>query len=78
MRNRLGEKVTRLAFSKAREPLYLVILMAFALILFSIRKRLNDSQFAECELTIRDVSLIGEAIREAAIGFLGARIEYQS
>jgi cyclic-di-AMP phosphodiesterase PgpH len=52
--------------------------MAFALILFSIRKRLNDGQFAECELTIRDVSLVGEAIREAAIGFLGARIEYQS
>ena len=67
-----------MAFSKARGPLYLVILMAFALILFSIRKRLNDGQFAECELTIRDVSLVGEAIREAAISFLGARIEYQS
>jgi cyclic-di-AMP phosphodiesterase PgpH len=44
----------------------------------TIKKKLDDSQFAECELTMRDISLVGEAIREAVIGFLGPRIEYPS
>jgi cyclic-di-AMP phosphodiesterase PgpH len=44
----------------------------------TIKKKLDDGQFAECELTMHDISLVGEAIREAVIGFLGPRIEYPS
>jgi cyclic-di-AMP phosphodiesterase PgpH len=44
----------------------------------TIRTKIEDGQFDECELTMRDISLIGEEIREALIGFLGSRIEYPS
>ena len=40
------------------------------------RRKLEDGQFDECELTMRDIHEAGEAIREALIGFLGPRIEY--
>ncbi len=42
----------------------------------TIKQKLDDGQFDECELTMREIHEIGEAIREALIGFLGPRIEY--
>src|SRR5215212_3012625 len=42
----------------------------------TIRRKLEDGQFDECELTMRDIDEVGTAIREALIGFLGPRIEY--
>lgn len=42
----------------------------------TIRKKIEDGQFDECELTMREIHAVGEAIREALIGFLGPRIEY--
>ena len=42
----------------------------------TIRKKIEDGQFDECELTMREIHEVGEAIREALIGFLGPRIEY--
>ena len=42
----------------------------------TIKKKLEDGQFDECELTMHDIHEAGEAIREALIGFLGPRIEY--
>src|SRR5918992_3055872 len=42
----------------------------------TIRRKLEDGQFDECELTMREIHEAGEAIREALIGFLGPRIEY--
>jgi cyclic-di-AMP phosphodiesterase PgpH len=42
----------------------------------TIRRKIEDGQFDECELTMHDVHEAGEAIREALIGFLGPRIEY--
>jgi membrane-associated HD superfamily phosphohydrolase len=42
----------------------------------TIKKKIEDGQFDECELTMRDIHEAGEAIREALIGFLGPRIEY--
>jgi putative nucleotidyltransferase with HDIG domain len=42
----------------------------------TIRRRLEDGQFDECELTMHEIHEVGEAIREALIGFLGPRIEY--
>ncbi len=42
----------------------------------TIRRKLEDGQFDECELTMREIHETGEAIREALIGFIGPRIEY--
>ncbi len=42
----------------------------------TISSKLDDGQFDECELTLREIHEVGEAIREAVIGFLGPRIEY--
>jgi cyclic-di-AMP phosphodiesterase PgpH len=42
----------------------------------TIRDKLKDGQFDECELTMHEIHETGEAIREALIGFLGPRIEY--
>lgn len=42
----------------------------------TIKQKLDDGQFDECELTMREIHEVGEAIREALIGFLGPRIEY--
>jgi putative nucleotidyltransferase with HDIG domain len=42
----------------------------------TIRKKIEDGQFDECDLTMHDIHDAGEAIREALIGFLGPRIEY--
>jgi putative nucleotidyltransferase with HDIG domain len=42
----------------------------------TIRKKIEDGQFDECDLTMRDIHAAGQAIREALIGFLGPRIEY--
>jgi putative nucleotidyltransferase with HDIG domain len=42
----------------------------------TIRAKLEDGQFDDCELTMREIHETGEAIREALIGFIGPRIEY--
>ena len=42
----------------------------------NIHAKLDDGQFDNCELTMREIHEVGEAIREALIGFLGPRIEY--
>src|ERR671933_1453374 len=42
----------------------------------TIRRKLEDGQFDECELTMHEIHETGEAIREALIGFIGPRIEY--
>jgi putative nucleotidyltransferase with HDIG domain len=42
----------------------------------TIKHKLDDGQFDECQLTMREIRQVGEAIREALIGFLGPRIEY--
>ena len=42
----------------------------------TIKRKLDDGQFDECELTMREIHEVGEAVREAMIGFLGPRIEY--
>ena len=42
----------------------------------TVRRKLQDGQFDECELTMHDIHDSGEAIREALIGFLGPRVEY--
>src|SRR5215212_7062166 len=42
----------------------------------TVRRKLQDGQFDECQLTMHDIHEAGEAIREALIGFLGPRIAY--
>lgn len=42
----------------------------------TITNKIEDGQFDECELTVREIHEVGDAIREALIGFLGPRIEY--
>ena len=42
----------------------------------TIRSKLEDGQFDQCELTMREIHETGEAILEALIGFIGPRIEY--
>jgi cyclic-di-AMP phosphodiesterase PgpH len=42
----------------------------------TVRRKLQDGQFDECQLTMHDIHEAGEAIRESLIGFLGPRIEY--
>jgi putative nucleotidyltransferase with HDIG domain len=42
----------------------------------TIKQKLDDGQFDECELTMHEIHEVGEAIGEALIGFLGPRIEY--
>jgi cyclic-di-AMP phosphodiesterase PgpH len=42
----------------------------------TIKRKLEDGQFDESDLTMHDIHEAGEAIREALIGFLGPRIEY--
>ncbi len=42
----------------------------------TVTGKLEDGQFDECELTMREIHESAEAIREAIIGFLGPRIEY--
>lgn len=43
---------------------------------YHINSKLNDGQFDRCDLTVREIQQVGDAIREAMIGFLGPRIEY--
>jgi putative nucleotidyltransferase with HDIG domain len=42
----------------------------------TIRAKLEDGQFDQCELTMHEIHETGEAILEALIGFIGPRIEY--
>jgi cyclic-di-AMP phosphodiesterase PgpH len=42
----------------------------------TINRKLDDGQFDECDLTMREIHEVGEAILEALVGFLGPRIEY--
>jgi putative nucleotidyltransferase with HDIG domain len=46
------------------------------IVIDTIHRKLEDGQFDECELTMHEIHEIGEAIREALIGFIGPRIEY--
>lgn len=42
----------------------------------TIRQKRDDGQFDECDLTMREINEVQEAVVEALIGFLGPRIEY--
>ena len=42
----------------------------------TISRKLEDGQFDESDLTLREIHEVGEGIREAVLGFLGPRIEY--
>ena len=42
----------------------------------TIRTKLEDGQFDQCELTMREIHETGQAIQEAIVGFIGPRIEY--
>jgi cyclic-di-AMP phosphodiesterase PgpH len=42
----------------------------------TIGRKLDEGQFDECELTMREIREVGEVIRETLSGFLGTRIEY--
>ncbi|WP_119068189.1 HD family phosphohydrolase [Rubrobacter indicoceani] len=42
----------------------------------TISRKLEDGQFDESDLTLREIHEVGEAVRESVIGFLGPRIEY--
>ena len=42
----------------------------------TIKQKLEDGQFDQCELTMRELHEVGEAVREVLVGFLGPRIEY--
>jgi membrane-associated HD superfamily phosphohydrolase len=42
----------------------------------TIKAKLEDGQFDQCALTMREIHETGEAILEALIGFIGPRIEY--
>ncbi|MDQ3302962.1 MAG: hypothetical protein M3518_06385, partial [Actinomycetota bacterium] len=42
----------------------------------TIRAKLEDGQFDECELTMREIHETGEAILEVLFGIIGPRIEY--
>ncbi|CAA9450472.1 MAG: Membrane protein containing HD superfamily hydrolase domain, YQFF ortholog [uncultured Rubrobacteraceae bacterium] len=42
----------------------------------TINRKIDDGQFDECALTLREIHEVGEAILEALVGFLGPRIEY--
>jgi len=42
----------------------------------TIRAKLEDGQFDECELTLREIHETGEAILEVLFGIIGPRIEY--
>jgi cyclic-di-AMP phosphodiesterase PgpH len=43
-----------------------------------IKKKVEGGQFNECELKMREIHLIGDAVRDALIGFFGPRSEYPS
>ena len=42
----------------------------------TINRKIDDGQFDQCALTLREIHQVGEAILEALVGFLGPRIEY--
>ena len=42
----------------------------------TIKHKLDDGQFDECALTMREIHEVGDAIRDSMIGFIGPRIEY--
>jgi cyclic-di-AMP phosphodiesterase PgpH len=42
----------------------------------TVRQKQDDGQFDACELTMREINEVQEAVVEALIGFLGPRIEY--
>jgi putative nucleotidyltransferase with HDIG domain len=43
-----------------------------------IKDRLDDGQFNECDLTIRELETAGQALKETLIGIFHSRIEYPS
>jgi putative nucleotidyltransferase with HDIG domain len=43
-----------------------------------IKQRLEDGQFNECDLTLKELTTISKALREALLGIFHSRIEYPS
>ncbi|WJH33033.1 HDIG domain-containing protein [Paenibacillus sp. CC-CFT747] len=43
-----------------------------------IKDRLDDGQFDECDLTIKELDTIGKALKETLLGIFHSRIEYPS
>lgn len=43
-----------------------------------IKDRLDDGQFDECDLTIRELDTVGKALKETLLGIFHSRIEYPS
>jgi len=41
-----------------------------------IKQRLNDGQFDDCDLTLKDLGKISQALRETLLGIFHSRIEY--
>ena len=41
-----------------------------------IKSRLDDNQFNECDLTLKELDRIGQTLKEAVIGIFHSRIEY--
>lgn len=43
-----------------------------------LKNRLDDGQFNECDLTLKELNTIGKALRETLLGIFHSRIEYPS
>lgn len=43
-----------------------------------IKGRLDDDQFNECDLTLKELDIIGKALKETLLGIFHSRIEYPS
>lgn len=43
-----------------------------------IKNRLDDGQFNECDLTLKELDIIGKALKETLLGIFHSRIEYPS
>jgi membrane-associated HD superfamily phosphohydrolase len=41
-----------------------------------IKQRLEDGQFNECDLTLKELNTISKALRETLLGIFHSRIEY--
>ncbi|MNN65256.1 hypothetical protein D3C81_1807440 [compost metagenome] len=41
-----------------------------------IKSRLDDHQFNECDLTMRELDLIAKTLKETVMGIFHSRIEY--
>ena len=41
-----------------------------------IKSRLDDNQFNECDLTMKELEKIAQSLKESVIGIFHSRIEY--